>query len=115
MTTGRLRRLALGLVLAALTALVVPGPSHAATPIIHRVAGGVGAGDATNVAQTPTSLAVGGNRLLVVDGPVNGNDLPPLDSDYPGIVWAVDLATGRETGGGRHRLRRHLTRRRPGG
>jgi hypothetical protein len=80
------------------TSLLVPAvPGHAAEPVIRPFAGGLGSGQATNVAQTPEGMAVVGDRLFLVDGPLGTTELPAIDSDYPGTVRSVDLATGTES------------------
>jgi trimeric autotransporter adhesin len=95
---GQLR---LGLLVFVLLVLGLAGPATTpaaraqAAPVVQRVAGGLGFGDATHVAQTPRDLSIQGGRLFVVDGWVA--DVPPIDYVAPGIVRAVDLATGRET------------------
>lgn len=92
---GRIATAAMALV-AALVGIAPAAPLAAAAveAVIRPVAGGLGAGTATNVAQTPRAITIANGRMYVVDG--FGGELPPIGVGYRGAVWAVDLATGRQ-------------------
>ena len=92
--------LVLLVVTACLAALTGPQASAAvAAPApgpLTTFAGGLGAGRATNVAQSPQAITARDGRLISVDG---GFELPPMGGDTarPGLVRALDLATGIQT------------------
>ena len=81
------------LLLLVLAAAPLPAMPAAAAPAgtLSTFAGGLGAGPATSVAQTPGGLAVRGGRVVSVDS-VSNLSLSPA----PGVVRQLDLATGRQ-------------------
>ena len=85
MSSKRRRVAALGVVVCVLLQLLgrVPGAASA-EPTLERVAGTIGEGLATDVAQRPTSVAVHGTTLYVGDG------------DGTNVVRALDLTTGQQ-------------------
>lgn len=74
---------------AAATAAAAPPPGTLTT-----FAGGLGAGPATGIAQMPISIIARGGRLVSVEG---GFRMPPGDTPRPGLVRAIDLASGNQT------------------
>ena len=84
MTARRRRVAALGVVVVLLPLLVSAPGAAASEPILQRVAGTIGEGLGTNVAQRPTGIAVHGTTMYIADG------------DGTNVVRAHDLTTGRE-------------------
>ena len=77
------------------SASVLPAPARAVTAgTIVTMAGGPGAGMATEVGQTPRAIQATNDSVFVLDVDPN---LPPIGVHYSGVVRRIDLATGVES------------------